>query len=138
MMRIDDIEIDESELEVSFVRSSGPGGQNVNKVATAVQLRFNVWACTALSAAQRERLGKLAGQRMTKEGILIIVAREHASQEQNRRAARDRLAELIRRARIRPKPRRATKPSRAAKKRRLEAKRRRSIVKRSRGSVQDE
>ena len=134
----DDISIDESELQESFVLASGPGGQNVNKVSSAVQLRFDAAHSPSLSYEVRARLKALVGSRLTKEGILVIVAREHRSQERNRAVARDRLFDLIRRAAIRPKPRKATKPTRASKERRLESKAKHARLKRTRGPVRDE
>ncbi len=127
-----EIAIDEGELDERFVRASGPGGQNVNKVATAVQLRFDVAANQVLPEPVKQRLLKLAGSRATDEGVLLIEARRHRTQERNRADARERLGELIRRALEPPKPRRKTKPSRAARKRRLEAKRQRSQTKQAR------
>ena len=132
------ISIDEEELEESFVLASGPGGQNVNKVSSAVQLRFDVGRSPSLDDGVRARLAALAGQRLTKDGVLVIVARAHRSQERNRADARDRLAELIRRAAVPPKPRRTTRPSKAAKRRRLESKKMRSDLKRTRGPVRDD
>lgn len=126
------IRLSEDELQVSFVRASGPGGQNVNKVATAVQLRFDAAGSPSLSAEVRERLLRLAGRRATDDGVIIIDARRHRTQERNRQDAVDRLVELIRRAAVRPKSRRATKPTRAARERRLDRKRKRAAVKRSR------
>jgi ribosome-associated protein len=128
------LSIDEAELHESFVRASGPGGQNVNKVATAVQLRFDVRGSPSLPEPVRERLLKLAASRLTTEGTLIIEARRFRTQERNREDARARLAALIRQATVAPRMRRATKPSRAAKEKRLESKRRRGQVKQWRRS----
>jgi ribosome-associated protein len=133
MIRITDtIEIDDSELEESFVRASGPGGQNVNKVSSAVQLRFDARHSPSLPSDVAVRLMRLAGKRLTKEGIIVIVAQAHRDQARNRAAARERLFELIRRAAVRPKPRRPTKVPKAQKRQRLEGKRRRSEIKRAR------
>lgn len=123
--------VNETELEERFVRGSGPGGQNVNKVATAVSLRFDVER-SSLPGDVKARLRAIAGSRLTSEGVLVIEAREHRTQGQNREAARARLVELIRRAAVRPKSRKATKPSKASKERRLEGKRRRADTKRAR------
>ncbi len=133
-----EIAIDESELDETFVLSSGPGGQNVNKLATAVQLRFDVARSPALNDSVRTRLMRAAGSRLTKDGVLIIVAREFRSQERNRDAARARLIDLIRRAAIEPKPRKRTRPPRAAKERRLRGKSLRGKLKRNRGAIRDE
>jgi ribosome-associated protein len=131
-MRIGSIEIGESELDERFVRASGPGGQNVNKVSSAVELRFNVLS-SALPGDVKTRLMAMAGKRVTAEGVLLIDSREHRTQAQNREAARARLASLIQAAAVRPKKRRATKPSKAAKEKRIESKKRRSVVKAARG-----
>jgi ribosome-associated protein len=135
MIRItDQISIDESELHESFVRSSGPGGQNVNKLSTAVQLRFDVRHSPSLPSDVAVRLMRLAGRRMTKDGVLVIIAQNHRTQERNRAEAQERLIDLIREAAVRPIPRRATKPTRASKQRRIEGKKRRSVIKRQRQS----
>ena len=129
------IQIQEAEIREDFVLSSGPGGQNVNKVSTAVQLRFNVVRSSSLPEAVRERLLHLAGKRINEQGELLIEARRFRSQERNRQDARERLVQWIRRAAEKPRPRRKTKPSPASKKRRLASKRRQSEKKRLRGPV---
>ena len=130
MLRVTDtISIDESELSEAFVRSSGPGGQNVNKVSSAVQLRFDVRHSPSLPNDVAIRLMKLAGRRMTKDGVLVLIAQNHRTQERNRAEAQERLVELIRQAAVRPVPRRATKPTKASKQRRIESKKHRSGLK---------
>jgi ribosome-associated protein len=129
MIRINDrISIDERELEESFVRASGPGGQNVNKVSSAVQLRFDV-ANSTLADEVQVRLRTLAGRRLSNDGVLVIVAATHRTQERNRADARERLADLIRRAAERPVPRRKTRPPKSSKRQRLDTKKHRSRVK---------
>jgi ribosome-associated protein len=127
------IYLDEDELQESFIRASGPGGQNVNKVESAVQLRFDVRNSPSLPEDVKERLERIAGKRLTNDGVLIITAQRFRMQERNREDAVNRLVELIRQATERPKPRRPTRPTLASKKRRLEAKGRRSEIKKGRG-----
>lgn len=135
VLRVSDaITIPEAELEEHFVRASGPGGQNVNKLSTAVELRFDVTSSESLPTAVRYRLRRLAGRRMTKEGVLVIRAERHRTQELNRAEARERLVDLVRRALVEPKRRIPTRPTRASKERRLEHKLRRSEIKRQRSA----
>lgn len=138
MLRINHrIEIPDAELSEQFIRASGPGGQNVNKVASAVELRFDAQHSPSLSNDVRMRLLRLAGRRATKEGVIVIRAERFRTQERNRADARDRLARLIRRAAVPVKPRIKTRPTRASVERRLRAKARRSHLKRGRGEKQD-
>jgi ribosome-associated protein len=128
------VSIPDEEFEWKFIRSSGPGGQNVNKVASAVQLRFLLPRNTSLPVAARNRLRRMAGQRLLDDGTILISARSERSQEQNRRDALERLAELLRAALIEPKIRKKTRPTRASKERRIEAKKRRGTTKQGRGT----
>jgi ribosome-associated protein len=131
----DSIRLPENEIQLDFIRASGPGGQNINKVSSAVQLRFDAARSSALSEAVRSRLKKISGHRMTADGILIIKAQRHRTQDRNREDAVARLVALIRQAAEKPRPRRPTKPSRAAKQKRLSSKRHRGETKRRRRSV---
>ena len=138
MIRVtNDIALGEDEIVEQFIRSSGPGGQNVNKVATAVQLRFDVARSPNLPGPVRERLKRLAGRRLTGDGVLIIDARRYRTREQNRRDALDRLVALVRKAAIAPTPRKATRPTAASRRRRLEGKQRHGVLKRGRRRVRD-
>ena len=130
MIRIDPrISIDEDEVEERFIRASGPGGQNVNKLASAVQIRFDVRGSPNLPDDVRPRLERLAGRRLTHAGVLVITAQRHRTQERNRQDALDRLIELIRRAAVAPVPRRATRPTALARERRLQSKKLRASIK---------
>jgi ribosome-associated protein len=123
------IAIEDREVDESFVRASGPGGQNVNKLSTAVQLRFDVRGSPSLPGDVKARLERLAGTRLTRDGVLVIIAQQHRTQARNREDALDRLIDLIRRAAIAPTPRRPTKPTKASRERRIESKKRRGGIK---------
>jgi ribosome-associated protein len=134
----DDIVIDEREIEERFVRASGPGGQNVNKLSTAVQIRFDAMASASLDEATKARLKRRAGRRMTADGVIVIVAQRFRTQEANRRDARNRLTALIKAATVVPKPRRPTRPSLGARRQRMEDKKRRGQIKALRGGPTEE
>ncbi len=134
----DALDIDESEISESFIRASGPGGQNVNKVASAVQLRFDIRHSPSLPAAVRQRAERLAGSRLTQDGIIVITAQRFRSQERNREDALDRLVALLRRAALPPTVRRPTMPTAGARRRRLADKARRAGLKQQRGAVSEE
>jgi ribosome-associated protein len=137
MLRVTDtISIDASELSEAFVRSSGPGGQNVNKVSSAVQLRFDVRKSPSLPNDVAVRLMRLAGKRLTKDGVIVIIAQTHRQQERNRADARERLFDLIRQAAVKPVPRRATRVPKAQKRKRVEGKKHRGRIKSLRGGKQ--
>jgi ribosome-associated protein len=133
-----DLTLDEREISETFIRASGPGGQNVNKVASAVQLRFDAQGSPSLPEPVRARLMRLAGHRLTQEGVIVITAQRFRSQERNREDARDRLVALIRRAMAAPTPRRQSRPGAAQREQRLAAKARRSAVKRLRSTPADQ
>ena len=131
------ISIDEAEIQEEFIRASGPGGQNVNKLSTAVQIRFDVRLTPNLPEAVRARLERLAGRRLTKDGVIVMTAQRYRTQDRNRQDARERLVELIRQATEAPTLRRATRPTLASKRRRLDSKARRATLKDQRGPPRD-
>jgi len=128
------LSIDERELQLDFVRASGPGGQNVNKVATAVQLRFDIRGSACLTEEVKARLLRLGGSRVTLDGVLVLEAKRHRTQEQNKADALERFVEWVRKATVKPKARRKTRPTRAAKEERLKGKKIRAEIKKTRGS----
>jgi ribosome-associated protein len=133
------IAISEDDLSVTFIRSSGPGGQNVNKVSSAVQLRFDLAGCRSLPPQVKQRAERIAGRRLTKDGIIVITANRYRTQEQNRSEARDRLVDILRQAAVQPRLRRPTRPSAGAKRRRTDLKTRRGALKKLRsGRVKPE